>query len=191
MQPRIVIFARWPQAGRAKTRLIPRFGAQGAAQIYRKLLARTISAARDSGLPFALRVTGGEGAHFRETYGADLALEEQGEGDLGARLARVEGPALVIGSDCPALDGAMMVRAAAALKDAEVVVGPASDGGYYLIGFRDTPQYLFADMEWSTPEVFAETIARLEARGIAPALLPELSDVDEPDDLVGWPELLP
>ena len=187
--PKLVIFARLPVPGKAKTRLIPALGEEGAARLYARLLNRTVEEAKASGLSFQLRVTGGECTAFRELYGEDVEVVEQGPGDLGDRMARVEGPALIIGSDCPGMTAPLIRAAAGALDDRSVVIGPATDGGYYLIGFREQLPWLFAEMEWSTPSVFAETLARLAARGLGPAVLPELSDIDTPEDLASWPEL--
>lgn len=189
--PRIVIFARLPVPGGCKTRLIPEFGPEGAATIYRKLLLHTVEQAEASGLPVELRITGGSAEEFRELVGDGPTLVPQGDGDLGAKLARVEPPALVVGSDCPAVIPNLFVAAATALAERDVVIGPASDGGYYLIGFNRDVYFLFDDMEWSTDGVFAETMARLAKAQIAPAVLPELADVDEPADLADWPEFLP
>ena len=190
-EPRLAIFLRYPSPGKVKTRLIPALGPEAASLVYRKLVDRTLDAARASGLAFELRVTGAEPADFRRWLGNGLALVDQGEGDLGARMARVAAPAILIGSDAPGLTGAHIAEAASRLAAAEVVIGPASDGGYYLIGFNAPVPFLFSDMAWSTEEVFRETMRRLAERGMAPALLPELADVDEADDLAGWPELAP
>ncbi len=188
---RLTIFARWPEAGRAKTRLIPALGAEGAAALYRRLLEHTVREARSSGLPIELRVTGGEPARFHEWLGGDLAVTDQGEGDLGARMARVPAPAILIGSDCPACDAAMLRRAATALERAPAVVGPASDGGYYLLGMARPMPFLFHDMAWSTEQVLSETLRRFALQGIAPAMLPELGDIDTPADLARYPEFAP
>ncbi|MCH2486240.1 MAG: TIGR04282 family arsenosugar biosynthesis glycosyltransferase [Erythrobacter sp.] len=186
--PTLSIFARLPVPGRAKTRLIPAVGEEGAARIYARLLNHTVAQVRASGLPFELRVTGGEVAAFRDLYGDDVRVIEQGDGDLGARMARVPAPALIVGSDCPAVTPELFRAAACELAEREVVIGPASDGGYYLIGLARPMPFLFEDMEWSTETVFAETLARLAARGIGPAVLPELDDIDTPDDLARWPD---
>ncbi|MFA6218748.1 MAG: TIGR04282 family arsenosugar biosynthesis glycosyltransferase [Erythrobacter sp.] len=188
-RPRISIFARYPEPGKAKTRLIPALGADGAARVYTRLLEGTVAQARAAGLPFELRVTGERSEAFREWLGDDFAVVDQGGGDLGARMARVPAPALLIGSDCPGLTAPILRAAAAQLAERRVVIGPASDGGYYLIGLREPMPFLFEDMEWSTPQVFGETLGRLTAHGIAPAILPELSDVDLPEDLLPWPQL--
>ena len=186
---KLVIFARLPEPGKVKTRLVPALGAEGASRLYARLLEHTVAEARASGLPFELRVTGGDAAAFRSWLGDDLAIVDQGEGDLGERLSRVEAPALVVGSDCPGISAPILRAAGEALADRSVVIGPATDGGYYLIGFSDRVPFLFEDMGWSTASVFAETLGRLAARGIGPAILPELSDIDTPEDLAAWPEL--
>lgn len=189
--PLISIFARWPEPGKAKTRLIPAFGADGAAAIYTKLLAHTVEVARASGVPFELRATGADSGAFREAFGDDLHIADQGDGDLTARLGRVPAPAIVIGSDCPGLTPAILRAARDRLENEQMVIGPASDGGYYLLGYREEAGFAFDDMEWSTPRVFEETLRRFAARGIRPSVLPELSDVDTPEDLSDWPEFLP
>lgn len=190
-EPLLSIFARWPRPGEVKTRLIPHFGAEGAAAIYTHLLAHTIAVARGSGVRFELRVTGGEPALFHAAFGADLDVVPQGEGDLTARLSAVPPPAMVIGSDCPGLTPAILRAAAETLRTDPMVIGPASDGGYYLLGYREDATFAFNDMAWSTDAVFGETVRRFAARGIRPAVLPELSDVDTPEDLAQWPEFLP
>ena len=188
--PEIAIFARWPEPGKAKTRLIPALGAQGAADLYRKLLELTVREARASGLPFHLRVTGGDPARFRDWLGADLDVRDQGGGDLGEKLTRVPTPGMMIGSDCPGLTAALLREAASVLPNRGAVIGPASDGGYWLLGLAEPCPALFADMAWSTPAVLAETLRRLEANGLSPHLLPELTDIDTGEDLAAWPDLV-
>lgn len=189
-EPRLVIFARYPEAGKVKTRLIPALGPEGAARLYARLLEATLASAAGSGLAVELRITGAPREAFRALYGDKLAIAEQGDADLGERLARVPSPAIVIGSDAPALDAAVLRKARDLLKSHEVVIGPATDGGYYLIGFARPIPFAFNAIPWSTPEVLPETLRRLEAQGIEPALLPVLTDIDTPEDLADWPELL-
>ena len=188
-RPTLTIFARWPEAGQAKTRLIPALGAQGAATLYRRMLEHTVGEARASGLPIELRITGGDAGAFADWLGRDLAIAAQGEGDLGARMARIAAPAILVGSDCPALDAAMMRRAAEALERAPAAIGPAHDGGYYLLGLARPMPFLFHDMAWSTSGVFEETMRRFARHDIAPAVLPTLRDVDTPEDLTAYPDL--
>jgi hypothetical protein len=188
VSPKLSIFARLPVPGQVKTRLIPAVGEEGAARIYARLLAHTVEVAKESGLDFELRVTGGEVEAFHSLFGSDVRVVEQGDGDLGAKMARVEAPALLIGSDCPGITPPLLKAAAGALEDRRVVLGPANDGGYYLIGYTEPVPFLFADMEWSTTKVLPETLARLAAHGYGPAILPELADIDTAEDLAAWPE---
>ena len=188
ISPRLSIFARLPVPGQVKTRLIPALGEEGAARLYARLLALTVDVARESGLDFELRVTGGEIGAFQGLFGKDVPVVDQGDGDLGARMVRVEAPALLIGSDCPGITAPLLRAAAGALEDRRVVLGPANDGGYYLIGYREPVPFLFENMEWSTPKVLPETLSRLAARGHGPAILPELADIDTAEDLAQWPE---
>ncbi|MXP31447.1 TIGR04282 family arsenosugar biosynthesis glycosyltransferase [Parerythrobacter jejuensis] len=188
---KISIFCRWPEPGKAKTRLIPGFGPEGAAAIYTKLLSHTVEVVRATGIPFELRVTGADPELFRKSLGKDLDIVEQGDGDLTDKLARVPAPAIVIGSDCPGLSPEILWAANDTLASEEMVIGPASDGGYYLLGFTTDARFAFEDMPWSTDKVFEETVSRFVKRGIRPAVLPELSDIDTAADLADWPDFLP
>lgn len=190
-QATVSIFARWPTPGEAKTRLIPGYGPAGAAAIYRKLLGHTVTEVRASGLPFAVRATGGRPGKFREWLGDDVTVTDQGDGDLTARLRRAPAPGLCIGSDCPGLTAGVLREAAGALETSPVAIGPATDGGYWLIGFREASPWLFEEMAWSTESVYRSTLERCHARGIEPAILPTLSDIDEPGDLAEWPQFQP
>ncbi len=190
--PRLVLFTRFPEPGRAKTRLIPALGPDGAARVHRRLTERSVAAMRASGLPVEVRITGAEPEAFATWLGGDLAFVPQGKGDLGERLARAsaDAPVILLGADTPALSAAHLVEAAAALTRSDVVIGPAEDGGYWLLGLSRAMPFLFVDMPWSTDAVFRLTHERLVSAGIQPALLATLADCDRPDDLARWPELL-
>lgn len=191
LAPTIALFARFPHSGKAKTRLAPMLGEAGAAEVHRRLVERTLATVRESGLPFAVHTTGAPHADFADWLGADVPLVEQGDGDLGARLARVEAPAILLGADIPDLTAGHLRDAARALESEPVVIGPASDGGYYLLGFTVPVPVLWHDMPWGTDAVLLETQRRLRAGGIPYRLLGELADCDRPEDLARWPELLP
>ena len=90
VSPKLSIFARLPVPGQVKTRLVPAVGEEGAARIYARLLAHTVEVAKESGLDFELRVTGGEVEAFHSLFGSNVAVVDQGGGDLGAKMARVE-----------------------------------------------------------------------------------------------------
>ena len=188
--PRIALFTRYPTPGEAKTRLIPALGADRAAALHRVLTERTLAAVRASGLPFELRTTGAPPAAFIDSLGAVEAID-QGDGDLGERLSRAGPPypTLFIGADAPDLTDALLRQAATALASADAAIGPAEDGGYWLLGLVGPVAGIFDRIDWSTERVFDQTLARLRAAGIEPALLPRLADCDRPEDLARWPDL--
>jgi len=144
---------------------------------------------RASGLPFSVWTTGASEAEFSDWLGSDVSFVEQGEGDLGARLARVPPPAIVLGGDIPGLTPQHLRDAAAALAEVPAVIGPASDGGYYLLGFQHDMPFLWQDMPWGTETVRERTEARLQEHNVPYRLLGELDDCDRPEDLAKWPEL--
>lgn len=188
---RLVIFTRFPEPGRAKTRLIPALGEEGAARLHRRLTERTLAAARSSGLQTEVRVTGADVAAFADWLGPDLSFVDQGAGDLGERLARASTPApvLFIGADLPDLNAGHLEDAAARMAREKVVIGPAEDGGYWALGLTEPCPFLFEAMPWGTDQVLPLTLARLAERAITPALLPTLADCDRPDDLGRWTDL--
>lgn len=187
MRPaRIVIFAKAPVAGRTKTRLIPALGAEGAALLAREMLERTVAEAVASGLRVEL-CGEPDAASWSD---APVLRTAQGEGDLGARLARAAARVLgegerpiLIGADCPALDRSRLAAAAAALEDHDAAIHPAADGGYVLLGLRRLDPSLFDGMSWSTDAVGARTIAAIRALGWSLFTGDTLADVDEPADL--------
>jgi len=190
-KPCIALFARYPEAGEAKTRLIPAIGPEQAAQTHRMLVERTLRTVGNSGLPFALHYTGAEASRFAEWLGEEVPLIEQAKGGLGERMAIVTAPAILLGADIPDLTPRHLREAANALANNDLVVGPARDGGYYLLGFKAPVPFLFEDMEWGTETVLATTLRRAKARGMSVAMLEMLSDCDRPADLAQWPDLLP
>ncbi|MGJ8535584.1 MAG: TIGR04282 family arsenosugar biosynthesis glycosyltransferase [Parasphingopyxis sp.] len=189
--PRLVLFTRYPEAGEAKTRLIPALGKAGAAAIHKKLAERTVRAMRDSRLPVEIRFTGADRSAFAQWLGEDLAYAEQGDGDLGDRLraASTNPPVIFVGADCPDLQTSHLQQAAEALENSEIVIGPAEDGGYWLIGLASPHDRLFTDMAWGTEAVLPETLKRLEVKKTQPILLETLADCDRPEDLHRWPWL--
>jgi rSAM/selenodomain-associated transferase 1 len=188
---RLVIFTRFPEPGKAKTRLIPALGAERAAELHRCLTEHTLRAARTSGLAFEVRITGAPPSAFATWLGSDVRLVDQGEGDLGQRMRRATGtgPVLFIGSDLPDLQAEHLIEAARLLQTEEVVLGPAEDGGYWALGLTAGCDPLFEKMPWGSDRVFEITLARLRGAGIEPALLPTLADCDRPEDLARWPML--
>ena len=187
----IAILAMSPRPGRAKTRLAPVLGADGAAALQARLIERTVTSAQAAAIgPVTLWVTPDRHHPAFQTIAALLgvAMAEQPDGDLGARMlaaiAAAGGPALVIGTDCPALVPEHLRAAARALVDGvDVVIVPVDDGGYGLIGMHRPEPALFTGMTWSTSTVMAETRRRLTRLGLSWREPARLWDVDVPADL--------
>ena len=187
MTARLFIFARAPVPGQVKTRLARGIGAAAALDFYRTTLFGVVARLRGHGWDLALAVTPDEAAAKDSLWPEGVARTGQGEGDLGQRMARVlaqahpASPALIVGADIPALDAPHIARALAALARNDLVLGPARDGGYWLIGARvPPPAALFDGVRWSGPDALADT--RRNAAGLAVALADELEDVDDESD---------
>lgn len=196
--PRLHIFAKAPLPGLAKTRLIPALGAAGAAALQQRLIRRTLATAAQSGLATELWCHPDCAQPFFAACAGEVTVElrSQQGADLGERMhhafVTAAAPALLIGTDCPALSAQDLRTAAAALAAHDAVLGPAADGGYYLIGLRRPQPTLFRAMPWGTDAVLALTRARLCSAGLRWQELPLHHDIDTPDDLVHLPkELLP
>lgn len=194
MKPvRTVIFAKAPLPGLAKTRLIPALGAQGAADLARRLLLRAVQEAQSANLgPVELCVTPAVTEPVWRTLPLPAALRwtEQGEGDLGARMARAAqrvldcGEAVLLtGTDCPELGAAQLQQAASALRRCDATLVPAFDGGYVLLGLNRFHRSLFEGIAWSTDSVTKETVQRLKQLEWSLQCQPALHDIDEPADL--------
>lgn len=187
----IAVLAKAPVAGFAKTRLIPTLGAARAARLQARLIERTVDAACTCGVgPVTVWATPDETHAAFQTLRArrPVALARQPDGDLGARMLAAlkasNGPAIVIGTDCPAMMPAHLRMAADALRNgADAVVCPAEDGGYVLIGMRSPVTSLFAGMSWGTDVVMAETRRRMRYHRLVWQEPVTLWDVDVPEDL--------
>ena len=183
--------AKAPVPGFSKTRLIPSIGAHAAAVLQERLTERAAATALASAIgPVTLWCTPDPShASFRELVTRHkVTLKRQPGGDLGARMfaamAASDGPTLVIGTDCPALTAEHLRAAAAALQGgADVVLIPAEDGGYVLIGARVPQPEIFAGVAWGTATVLNETRARIAALNRTSIELPPLWDVDTDVDL--------
>jgi uncharacterized protein len=195
---RIVIFAKAPVAGFAKTRLIPALGAQTAARLARRMLLHTLEEARESAVgPVELCVT----PHPSDPAWQGLPpLEgicwtEQAVGDLGVRMAdaarraaAVREQVLLIGTDCPQLDAVHLRRATELLIDSDAVLYPTFDGGYALLGLRRFDPRPFEQVPWSTAAVADRTIDCIRELGWSLAVGGMLHDIDEPTDLRWLPD---
>ena len=189
----ISILAKAPVAGLAKTRLAPALGPAGAARAQRRFALQTLQCARSAALgPVALWCAPDVRHHFFRAVAAQVdVVHPQPEGDLEQRMgcaftqhfARMpELPLLLVGTDCPALAPGHLQAAARALQSHDVVIIPAEDGGYVLIGMRRWVPQALQGIAWSTHQVMAQTRAQLQACGASWQELPTLWDVDEPAD---------
>lgn len=197
MRPRLILFTRYPEPGRTKTRLIPHLGEEGAAALQRDLTEQAMSLARTVrervGCDIEVRVTGAREDCFASWLGTDCVYRQQEGEDLGARMCNAfdtsfrEGCArvVVMGTDCLHLRPHHLLQAFRALETHDLVLGPAEDGGYTLIGLSAPMPLLFEDIPWGTDTVFATTWKRASYNGKRPALLPRLPDIDRPEDLAG------
>jgi uncharacterized protein len=194
---RLIVLAKAPVAGFAKTRLIPSLGAEGAARLARRLLDETMQQARAAGLGDVELCCVPDTAHpafAAQQVRGGVRLSVQGGGDLGARMNQAVTRALaestgviLIGTDAPHLDAACLKAASTALANCDAVLGPAVDGGYALIGLRRPAPRLFERMPWSTDRVLTLTRERLAEAGLRWVELAPLHDIDEADDLTHLP----
>jgi hypothetical protein len=196
-QRHLIVYAKRPMPGYAKTRLGAELGDEAAAGFYARLLYSylldllnadlddiqvTLSVAAPTDVPF-----------FTEAF-PELTVRAQIAGDLGTRMATslertfTQGAELAVltGSDIPGLNAALVNDAFQALASAPVVIGPAMDGGYYLIGMRAPGVNLFHDIPWSTDQVLAQTEALARAQGLPLAKLPTLMDIDTVEAYRAW-----
>jgi len=185
-QPTLVIMVKEPRAGRVKTRLGRDIGMTQAAWWYRHQVVRTLRTLRDPRWALTLAITPDRSLPSR-TWPADLPRMSQGKGDLGRRMTRclmaTQGPTILIGSDIPGVKPRHIADAFQLLGRNESVVGPATDGGFWLIGLRHparAPRTLFENVIWSDPKTLEQTLTTLPgAYGVAPTLC----DVDTLADL--------
>ncbi|MEK8079802.1 TIGR04282 family arsenosugar biosynthesis glycosyltransferase [Pseudomonas sp. XK-1] len=185
------MLARAPVPGRVKTRLIPALGREGACDLQRLLLERALQLPGEGFSERFLWLDDEADKHLQvlaEKLG--WTLVEQPAGDLGERMRRIatlglagSDGVILIGNDCPALDGDYLGSACAALQNQSVVIGPAEDGGYVLLGLRRITSSLFSEMPWGTEQVLSMTQERLLQLDWSHHLLPTLWDVDRPEDL--------
>jgi len=191
------VLSKAPDPGQVKTRLIPLLGETGAAGLYEDLLHSTLEIAVNSDLcPVDLWCSPTEAHPFfqqcRQQY--DVELYRQSEGDIGCRMSHALESAsrssrllVLIGADCPALSADDLEEAFDLLdRGTEVVLGPAEDGGYYLIGMNGLYPFLFGEVPWSTPTVLDLTKTRLKSQQLKWQCLAPHRDLDTPDDYHAW-----
>jgi rSAM/selenodomain-associated transferase 1 len=189
MRPTVVLMLKEPRPGRAKTRLGRDIGMGPAARWFRKQALHTIARLRDPRWTLVLAVSPDAEGMTSRIWPGDLPKIPQGRGDLGDRMGRIlrsmpSGPVLIVGSDIPGLSRRLVSDAVSSLCHADAVLGPAADGGYWLIGLkrvRAVAPYLFEGVRWSSEHALADTIQTLGTDRVV--LVATLSDVDTVEDL--------
>jgi rSAM/selenodomain-associated transferase 2/rSAM/selenodomain-associated transferase 1 len=206
-QKRLMIFARYPEPGTTKTRLIPVLGANGAADLQRKMTENTVSQMEPFSVSPQITVEihyeGGDEGLMKNWLGHGFVYRPQVGGDIGVRMQRSfeeafkkgADSAILIGTDIPGMSTAVVQDAFDALKQNHMVLGPARDGGYYLIGLkRDISPHvipdLFSGIKWGSGTVLNETLRIARDSGLCFSLLKVLEDVDRPQDLPIWEKAL-
>lgn len=193
-ETKLIVFARTPETGRVKTRLIPVLGETGATEFYRRMLQHTINSlakARLCNMRIDCLPDTQHGVFTDLQQRHKLELYRQMGESLGERMANSLRSALsqyqqaiIIGTDVPSLTPAYIRQAIEALSgDVDVVLGPAQDGGYVLIGMKHYDKALFKGVDWGTEQVLQQTLDRAQNQNLQVHLLPALWDVDEPTDL--------
>jgi rSAM/selenodomain-associated transferase 1 len=189
----LLVFTRAPEAGRAKTRLIPILGPRGAAALHAGLVERTLQSVGEWGFAVQLWCHPDPQQPFFRYCAEHFAVSLHGQAgdELGARMAHALATALkdhdqavLIGTDCPSLAADDLDQAFAALgKGADLVLGPAADGGYYLVGLNRPIPALFNGIHWGSDQVLMQTLAEAREMGLATQLLATRDDLDSPADL--------
>lgn len=191
----LIIFTRYPEPGKTKTRLIPVLGDIGAANLQKQMTEQTILQVKElqklTQISVEIRFTGGNLEKMRNWLGNDLLYQFQGEGDLGQRMERslvnafnqTAKQVIIIGTDCPDLNSQILLTAFEKLQVFNLVLGSAMDGGYYLIGLQKATAELFTNIHWGTAQVFARTVEIAKKLNLSIGYLQPLADVDRPEDL--------
>ncbi|MEQ8541484.1 MAG: TIGR04282 family arsenosugar biosynthesis glycosyltransferase [Coleofasciculus sp. D1-CHI-01] len=191
----LIIFTRYPEPGKTKTRMIPALGEEGAANLQRQMTENTLAKAKklQAFHPVSVEIhfAGGNQPLMQAWLGADMIYHQQSEGDLGERMASAFEKSfaagmtgvVIIGTDCPDLNPQIMAEVFKLLKTHDLVLGPAQDGGYYLIGLRRLIPELFVGIHWGTWQVRQQTVEIADNLGLAIAFAPMLHDIDRPEDL--------
>jgi rSAM/selenodomain-associated transferase 2/rSAM/selenodomain-associated transferase 1 len=194
---RIIIFTRFPEIGKCKTRLIPLIGVENATELHRRMTERMISvcneyARKHKDCQIEIGYSGGTDELMTEIFG-NGNYRMQPQGNLGIKMFHFFKHAfddgfesvIIAGSDCPEISPKILEKAFADLQNHALVLGPAEDGGYYLIGMNRAIGCLFPEnMPWGTSSVLKETLEIAEKQKFSVALLPKLADLDRPEDLL-------
>jgi len=195
---RLVIFTRYPEPGKVKTRLISALGREGASDLHKTMTENTLrwakSLSRSDSKLLEIHFDGGTSRLMEQWLGGGISYIPQGHGDLGERMARIfqdsfeqkKKQVIIVGTDCPQLNAFHVKIAFDALGNYDLVLCPTTDGGYCLIGLRRMVPELFESITWGTETVFRSTLERAKQQGLSVLTLEPLEDVDIPKDLPLW-----
>ena len=197
----LIIFTRYPQPGKTKTRLIPALGVEGATNLQRQMTEFTLSKVKkfqeSAAISFEIRFTGGNLPLMQNWLGTELNYQLQGEGDLGKRMensflsafARGAQEVVIIGIDCPGVNVEVLAEGFEGIQHCDLLLGPAVDGGYYLIGLKRAIGQLFTNIDWGTAKVLQQTVDIAQRLNLSIAYLQTLADIDRAEDLPIWQEI--
>lgn len=191
----LIIFTRYPEVGKTKTRLIPAIGAEKATDLHRKMTELSVKTANNLKAKLDVNIyvyfTGGNNDLMQLWLGENLLFKTQVEGDLGMKMSSALADSfmsgnqetIIIGTDCPSLNVDILLIAFEQLKNHDLVIGKAEDGGYYLIGLNSSIPELFINIDWGTSKVFQQTINIAQNLNLQVYNLPILRDIDSSEDL--------
>jgi rSAM/selenodomain-associated transferase 1 len=196
----VILFTRFPQVGKCKSRLIPVLGAEGALKVHKQLVSHVLLVVKKflalgGSTSFHIYHDGGTEKQMKHWLGDDNKFRQQQGKDLGERMATalIHGlknaqNTILIGSDCPGINTHTLENGLKSLNSKDLVLGPAHDGGYYLIGVtgnmaNKTCRQLFEEIPWSTKHVFAKTLQQARKLGLKTHILTKLHDIDTANDL--------
>ena len=194
----LIIFTRYPEAGKTKTRMIPLLGKEGAAKVQGEMteyIVNKFSKLQEQNIEINIYFTGGNEDLMQQWLGNNFIYKLQSEGDLGHRMKTAfidifnnnVSQAIIIGIDCPEITIEILEKGFTLLEqNHDLILGEAQDGGYYLIGLNKIIPELFDNIKWGSPQVLQETINIAQNLNLNYYLLPPLNDIDRPEDLHIW-----
>ncbi len=198
MTETLIVFTRYPEPGKTKTRMIPALGAEGAANLQRQLTEHTLKQVKKlqsiRSVSLEFHFAGGNQQLMKEWLGENLTYYPQQTGDLGERMHSAFAQAfaaginrvVTIGIDCPDIDESLLNQAFELLKQKDLVLGSAEDGGYYLMGLSRLIPELFVGIDWGSDRVSRQTTNIAKKLGLEFDYLTTLNDIDRPEDLYIW-----
>jgi len=198
---RLIIVTRYPEIGKTKTRMIPLLGAKGAMELHRQMTEYLVNKCQSLGQnnrEIIIYFTGGNEVLMQQWLGSNFIYKPQVEGDLGLKMKSAfidafnQGitEAVLIGTDCPEITIELLQQSFKLLiNNQDLVLGKAQDGGYYLIGLNRLIEPIFHHIKWGSSQVLSQTLTIAKNLNLNYHLLPELSDIDRPEDLSIWEKI--